>query len=71
MPFTELPLLVMSGLFMVAVALIILTLIYMQLPEEQRLQKFLLRALLFFALLAAVITILLSCPLASRFSGPP
>lgn len=67
--FTELPLLVMGGLFIVAVALIVLTLAYVQLPEEQRLQKFLVRALLLFTLLAATITALMSCPLSSSLPG--
>lgn len=60
----------MSGLFIVAIALIVLTLTYVQLPEEQKLQKLLIRALLLFALLAAAITMLLSCPFSSRLYGP-
>ncbi|MFN8457955.1 MAG: hypothetical protein U0401_25440 [Anaerolineae bacterium] len=65
MPLIELPLLVMMGMFMGVAALIVLTLVYFQLGEKPYLQKFLVRALLIFALLAAVITLLLSCPLSS------
>jgi hypothetical protein len=69
MPVIEFPFLIIIGLFTSTVVLIILAVIFFQFSENLRLHRLLLRAVLIFALLAAGITLLLSCPLSLRLSS--